>query len=253
MGGVHLSEDFGRLIDWERVMTFVLKPMSCGIRDLVGDLFRVGPCDIAILFAVPEVNGDGDVRKAKVPRVQVNVSVRNQGASAVADSVSKALGDGFVVIGILQGGLIARAEETDEIADREVMLMLGSEFRAETQDKSKGNRAEFAKPNQETINPEKILRAEFPDRWCAADNLGAKQATRDESGANECIRTTAGDANDVKFLPAEVVCEFFDDRGPVQELAFRMVVGETEARAIRTDQAHALFKGFVVHGPSMEA
>ena len=131
MGGMNLSEDVRGLIDGEGVVTFVVKPVGGGVGDLAGDFFGVGPGDVAILFAVPEADGNGYVREAEIPGVEVDVGVSDEGAGAVADGMAEAEGHGVEVAGVLEGGLIAWGEETNEIADGEVVLVFGGEFGAE--------------------------------------------------------------------------------------------------------------------------
>jgi len=166
--------------------------------------------------------------------------------------VAEAERHGIEVAWVLEGGLIAGGEETDEIAEWEVVLAFGGEFGAEAQNEAEGDGADFSKADEETIDPEEVLGAEFTNGWGAADNLGAEQAFWDEGGADESIGTATGDADDVEFFPAEVVGEFFDDRGPVEELAFGVVVGETESGAVGADESDALFEGGFVHGPGVE-
>ena len=252
MGGEDLGEDVGGLIDGQGVVAFVFEPMGDGGGDLVGDFFGVGPGDVAILFAVPEVEGDGDVREAEIPGVEVDIGVSDEAAGAIADGVAEAEGHGVEVAGVLEGGLIAGGEETNEVAEGEVVLVFGCEFGTEAQDEAEGDGADFSKADEKTIDPEEIPGAEFTDGRGAADDLGAEQALGDEGGADEGVGTATGDADDVEFFPTEVVGEFFDDRGPVEELAFGMVVGEAETGAVGADESDALFEGGFVHGPGVE-
>lgn len=247
-----MGEDVGGLIDGEGIVAFVVEPVGDGVGDLSGDFFGVGPGDVAILFAVPEADGDGDVRESKIPGVEVDVGVGDEAAGAIADGMAEAEGHGIEVAGVLEGGLIAGGEEADEIAEGEVVLVFGGEFGTEAQNEAEGDGADFSKADEETIDPEEILGAKFADGRGAADDLGAEQTFGDEGGADEGVGTAAGDADDVEFFPAEVVGEFFDDRGPVEELAFGMVVGEAESGAVGADESDALFEGGFVHGPGVE-
>lgn len=221
-------------------MSFVFEPVSDRVGDLICGLFGIGPSDVAVLLAMPEVHRDVDIGKAEVPRVQVDIGLPDEGAGAVLHCITKALGNRVEVAGILKGGLIAGSQEADEVPQRKIVLMFGCEVSTETEHQAESDRTDSTDSDQNAIDPEKVFAAELTDGVGSADDLRAENAVRNESGACERIGATSGDADDVEPVPSEVIGEFLHDGWPVEEFAFGLVIGLAKSWAIRANQADTL-------------
>lgn len=95
-------------------MAFLGEPLGGGVGHDAGEFFGVAPVDVAVLFAMPEVDGVTNGADFEAPFGEVDIGIGNDGLGATAEGLEHACAYFFKDDGVFQHGAICAAEHFHE-------------------------------------------------------------------------------------------------------------------------------------------
>lgn len=124
---------------------------------------------------------------------------------------------------------------------------------AQLQGKAKGRWTYFAQANEESIDPEEFSRTEFVNGRGAADDVATAEAVRDMPCTSQCVGAAAGESNEMKFFPAEVICQLLYDGRPIREISIGLHIGKADAGAVGANESDALLESDFVQASTIHS
>ncbi len=248
-----VAEDGVVVEDGEGVVAFVFQPVDVGMGHQLGELGAVFPGDVAVHFAMPEVDGEGDGADFEAPLGEVDVGVANDGAGAAAQALHHAGADDAEDFGVGEDAAVGLQQQAHEPLERGLVRAAPGQERAEAQHGAEHGGEVAAEADHEAVKPEHFGVAEKGERRRAADDGGAEQARGHFQRGGEHVGSAAGPAEDVEFLRAGMGGQLLEHGRPVQQPAPRLEIGEADAGPVGGDDAQAVFKARLIHQLALHA
>ena len=246
-------DEVGGAVDGEGVVAF-LDPVGVGGGDAGRDLADHGEGEVAVLGAVPDVDGDADLFEVDLPIAAVDIGVADEVAATLDDAFAEAAHDDLQIVVLVDRFAVHGGDPAEAPTEGGVGGVLAGDEAADGKEGRHDQGGDGPEFQEDAIGEEEGgLVGEFPEGWSAADDGGSLDSFGKPVGGGEGIGAATRDAHDEEALVTEGVGEAAKEGGPVGEAAIGLRGGLADAGAVGGDDAQALFLSDLVEEPALEA
>ena len=223
--------------DRQRVVPVDLGPVRRRTRNQAGQSLRVGPRDVFVLLAVPEMNRLRDLAHLKAPFIQIDVRIGDHVRRGLVQRAECGLAHHLKDARQQKHAPVFLAEHFHQQRQRKTVGFAACDARAQLQHGFQHRGQETAELNHQPVDPEHLAIAEELQRRRSTHDVHAQRSFRKVKSCRQRIRPAAGPRQHVPVVRADLRGQFLQCIGPVVQRAAVLLIRKTDPRPVRADQA----------------